>query len=307
MVFPLVDPPSRQPARPVAAASAPTSPTFSIAADDAAKLEGNSGTTAYTFTVSRTSGNGRASVDYTVAGAQPDDFDGGLYPRATVTFAKGETSKSITILIAADTVIEGDETFTLSLSNPVGGAIATGTAASTIQNDDISQVSVERASVASNGDQGDGQSDDPSISADGRYVAFYSSAANLVPDDTNGTADVFVYDRVADTTDRVSVASNADQGDNQSYDPSISADGRYIAFSSDASNLVPDDTNGTSDVFVFDRVTDTTERVSVGSNGGQGSWQPSISADGRYVAFGRAHGSPRSRLTTGSSLRTSRS
>ncbi len=100
----------------------------------------------------------------------------------------------------------------------------------------------ERVSVGSNGGQGSWQ---PSISADGRYVAFGSSAVNLVPDDTNGTSDVFVYDRVADTTERVSVDSNGGQGDNASVTPSISADGRYVAFYSSAANLVPDDTNGT--------------------------------------------------------------
>ena len=128
-----------------------------------------------------------------------------------------------------------------------------------------------------------------SISADGRYVAFISDASNLVPGDTNGVTDIFVYDRQTGTIERVSVAADGTQGNGGSCQPSISADGRYVAFSSYASNLVPGDTNGISDVFVYDRQTDTIERVSVAADGTQGnsySWQPaSISADGRYVAF----------------------
>jgi Tol biopolymer transport system component len=146
-----------------------------------------------------------------------------------------------------------------------------------------------RVSVASDGTQGNGSSAFPSISADGRYVAFVSYASNLVPGDTNGVWDIFVRDRQANTTTRVSVASDGTQGNDSSYtSPSISADGRYVAFLSFASNLVPGDTNATIDVFVRDRQTDTTTRVSLATDGTQGnsaSGWPSISADGRYVAF----------------------
>jgi Tol biopolymer transport system component len=145
-----------------------------------------------------------------------------------------------------------------------------------------------RVSVASDGTEGNGVSGLPSISADGRYVAFVSAASNLVPGDTNGKFDVFVHDRVTGQTTRVSVASDGTEGNDDSWWPSISADGRYVAFSSLASNLVPGDTNGTWDVFVHDRLTGQTTRVSVASDGTQGnngSGDPSISADGRYVAF----------------------
>jgi Tol biopolymer transport system component len=146
-----------------------------------------------------------------------------------------------------------------------------------------------RVSVASDGTQGNGESRYPSISADGRYVAFMSYASNLVPGDTNGKADVFVHDRLTGQTTRVSVASDGTQGNGDSWGwPSISADGRYVAFESSASNLVPGDTNGRADIFVHDRLTGQTTRVSVASDGTQGNnssvW-PSISADGRYVAF----------------------
>ena len=115
-----------------------------------------------------------------------------------------------------------------------------------------------------------------------------SPADNLVPGDTNGTDDVFVHDRKTGTTERVSVDSAGDQGNGGSYDPAISADGRFVAFESDADNLVPGDTNGSTDVFVHDRKTGTTERVSVDSAGNQAnsdSCEPAISADGRFVAF----------------------
>jgi Tol biopolymer transport system component len=145
-----------------------------------------------------------------------------------------------------------------------------------------------RVSVRSDGSQANGLSFDPSISAGGRFVAFYSDASNLVAGDTNGTTDVFVRDRRTGTTSRVSVRSNGDQPNDGSFTPSISADGRYVAFQSDASNLVPGDTNGEADVFVHNRTTGTTSRVSVRSDGDQAngfSYGPSISSDGRYVAF----------------------
>jgi Tol biopolymer transport system component len=128
------------------------------------------------------------------------------------------------------------------------------------------------------------------LSHDGRFVAFDANATNLVEGDTNRARDIFVRDRRGDKTTRVSVASDGSQANANSSNPSISADGRYVAFHSDATNLVPGDTNAIADVFVHDRATGTTTRVSVGSAGNQvagrfGMGAPSISADGRYVAF----------------------
>ena len=143
-------------------------------------------------------------------------------------------------------------------------------------------------SVGPAGVQGNGNSADPSISADGRYVAFESDASNLVAGDSNGREDVFVRDRKLHRTYRVSVGPAGAQGNNGSYSPSISADGRYVAFESDASNLVASDSNGYEDVFVRDLKLHKTYLVSVGPAGVQGnnfSDLPSISADGRYVAF----------------------
>ncbi|MEN6642914.1 MAG: Ig-like domain-containing protein [Armatimonadia bacterium] len=153
---------------------------------------------------------------------------------------------------------------------------------------DCTTGSTTRVSVATGGAQANGDSDRPSISADGRYVAFVSEASNLVAGDTGDFQDVFLHDRTTGTTTRVSVATGGAQANGHNFDPSISADGRYVAFSSWGSNLVAGDTNERDDVFVHDRTTGTTTRVSVATGGAQGdstSGYPSISANGRYVAF----------------------
>lgn len=145
-----------------------------------------------------------------------------------------------------------------------------------------------RASVATGGEQANGRSFFPAISADGRFVAFYSDASNLVADDTNGLRDVFVNDRRTGETARMSIDGSGAEANGDSFAPAISADGRFVTFSSAASNLVAGDTNGVDDVFVRDRQENTTTRVSVAPGGveaNRGSYSPSISADGRRVAF----------------------
>ncbi|WP_125730857.1 beta strand repeat-containing protein [Microcystis viridis] len=149
-----------------------------------------------------------------------------------------------------------------------------------------------RVSVASNGSQTGSFLDSisPTISGDGRFVAFVSEANNLVSNDTNSADDIFVHDRQTGQTTRVSVASNGAQTDSfrDSDSPVISGDGRFVAFVSRATNLVPSDTNSADDIFVHDRQTGQTTRVSVASNGTQANGDnatPSISADGRYVVF----------------------
>lgn len=151
--------------------------------------------------------------------------------------------------------------------------------------------STERVSVASDGTQGNTTSRRASISADGRYVAFGSLATTLVPGDINSSNDIFVRDRVTRTTERVSVASDGTQANADSFPcraSCISADGRYVVFVSFATNLVPGDTNGLNDIFVRDRVAQTTERVSVASDGAQAngiSRMLTMSTDGHYVVF----------------------
>jgi Tol biopolymer transport system component len=147
-----------------------------------------------------------------------------------------------------------------------------------------------RVSLRSDGKQAwGGDSDAAAISANGRYVAFASKATNLVRSDTNGKKDVFVHDRSTGKTRRVSVRSNGNQGNNHSDGPAISADGRFIAFDSLAGNLVKGDTNTEYDVFLRDRNSKKTRRVSIRSDGkqalGSDSWQAAISADGRSIAF----------------------
>jgi Tol biopolymer transport system component len=145
-----------------------------------------------------------------------------------------------------------------------------------------------RVSVGSAGVQADNSSEAPSISADGRHIVFESDASNLVPGDTNRSRDVFVHDLLTKVTSRISVGPLGVQANSDSWHPAISADGRFVAYDSFASNLVGGDTNKVHDVFEYDRLVDYTLRVSVDSNNVQAnglSQRPSISADGRYVAF----------------------
>ncbi len=146
----------------------------------------------------------------------------------------------------------------------------------------------ERVSLASDGSEGNGESSTAAISADGRFVAFYSKATNLVANDDNGLSDIFLRDRLTGMTRRMSVASDGTEADGISESVAISGNGRFVAFDSYASNLVAGDDNEESDVFVHDRITGDTECVSVASDGtlgNSGSYRPSVSEDGRWVAF----------------------
>lgn len=171
----------------------------------------------------------------------------------------------------------------------------------------------ERVSVASDESEGDEPATGSAggalgISPDGRYVVFHASFSDLVPDDTNGSSDVFLRDRELGTTERVSLAEDESEADRGSFSGDVSADGRYVTFTSSATNLVDGDTNGDPpcpfedptceltgrDIFVRDRLAGTTERVSVAddesqaeSSGGSSALNsdPGISDDGRYVVF----------------------
>ncbi|KKS17517.1 MAG: WD40 domain protein beta Propeller, partial [candidate division WWE3 bacterium GW2011_GWB1_41_6] len=147
---------------------------------------------------------------------------------------------------------------------------------------------ITRVSVATDGTAGNMRSGSSDISSDGRYVVFSSYATNLVPNDTNGAFDIFIHDKETLETSLVSVSSSGAQGGNDSTNPSISSDGRFVAFSSYAYNLVPDNWDIAPDVYVHDRETGETSRVSVSSDGvGGNDWSvlPSISVDGTLVAF----------------------
>jgi Tol biopolymer transport system component len=222
----------------------------------------------------------------------------GEAPAVETTLVRAPTAKT-TLVSVSSNGRQGDNVSSSAEVSAHGRYVAFSSAASTLVRDDTNpglDVFVHdrrtgittRVSVRSNGNQANGSSTEPSISADGRYVAFYSYAPNLVPGDTNDAADVFVHDRQTGKTTRVSLRSNGNQANRDSVAPSISAGGRFIAFNSAASNLVPGDTNGAPDVFVHDRRTGKTARVSLRSNGSQGnrdSSVPSISGQGRYVAF----------------------
>lgn len=138
------------------------------------------------------------------------------------------------------------------------------------------------------GMQGNADSENPSISADGRYVVFESDASNLVAGDTNGIRDIFLYDSAMDQTLRVSVDSAGTQANNVSSAPRVSGNGRYVVFYSAATNLVPTDTNGYTDFFIRDMQTGVTTLVSIASDGTQGNMDSlygDISSDGRYAVF----------------------
>lgn len=152
----------------------------------------------------------------------------------------------------------------------------------------------ELVSIASDGAQANRPALFPTISGDGRYIAFQSDADNLVADDTNGVSDIFLHDRQTGVTERVSLTSAGGQANDDSFTPSVSADGRYVTFTSLADNLVPGDTNDDSDVFLCDLQTGIVELLSVstageigdGPSGGLGAGAARISSDGRYVVFG---------------------
>ena len=146
-------------------------------------------------------------------------------------------------------------------------------------------------SVNGQGGTADSISDRPVISADGRFVAYQSKAADLVPGDSNTENDIFLHELATNTVTRISLGINGTQSNGGSTSPSISQDGRYVAFESLASNLVANDTTGTNgyqDIFIHDRTTAVTVRVSVSNNGAAAdkhALHPAISGDGRFVVF----------------------
>ena len=153
---------------------------------------------------------------------------------------------------------------------------------------DLQEEATERVSVPSNGGESNGSSYYPVASADGRYIVFHSDATNLVPGDTNAIRDVFLHDRDTGMTERVSVSTFGEEANAQSIAPIISPNGRFVTFDSDASNLIPSDVAGFRDSFIRDRETQTTERISLTSEGGETNRSVgggALSADGSYVGF----------------------
>jgi len=147
---------------------------------------------------------------------------------------------------------------------------------------------MQRVSLSYEFWQGNGGSLEPRIAADASCVVFSSAASNMVPGDTNSEQDIFVRDLTTHTTELISVDSSGNQGDKRSHYPDVSADGRFVAFESDATNLVPGDTNDRTDVFLRDRLAGTTIRASVGWAGNQlsrDSFSAQVTSDGQTVFF----------------------
>lgn len=148
--------------------------------------------------------------------------------------------------------------------------------------------STTRISVDSNGAQANSTSWFASVSEGGEFIAFQSGATNLVPGDTNGMSDIFVKNTITGVTEQIDVDVNGVQSNHNGWEPAITPDGRYVAYQSGATNIVPGDTNWVIDIYVYDRQTGNTEMVSVGSMGVGGnahSFHPTISDNGTKIAF----------------------
>jgi Tol biopolymer transport system component len=144
---------------------------------------------------------------------------------------------------------------------------------------------IQRVSVNSAGAQAPQGGTEAALSGDGRFVAFTSSASNLAPNDQNNVADVFLRDLVLGTTERVSVGTGGYEGNSSSGKAVLSFDGRFVAFESRSTNFDLTDMSFDTDVFVRDRLLDTTTRVSADALGNGNAATPSLSSDGRFVAF----------------------
>jgi hypothetical protein len=215
---------------------------------------------------------------------------------------KGSEAAVSRISLSSAGAASNGRTFTVHLSGDARFVVFTSAGSNLVAGDtnavtdvfvrDLERSTTERVNVSSSGAQANGSTSGATISDDGRYVAFTSLATNLVAGDTNNANDVFVRDRVNGTTERVSVSSGGAQGDQQSAGAAMSADGRFVAWGSGATNLVPGDTNATYDGFIRDRQAGTTERFNVSSSEAQAesgvtTWYggQAISDDGRYVSF----------------------
>jgi Tol biopolymer transport system component len=270
--------------------------TVSIAASWTYRAEGFTGSVPFTFVVTRTGdASTTESVDWAVTGAGPnpamaDDFAGGALPAGTVTFAPGETSKTVTVAVQANSAAEPEEGFTVGLSNASAGLMIDRATASATIIDEVGTrfvVSIDPVALLSND-----STLSPIFSPDGLKVAFQGFADNLVPGDTNDDPDFFVKDLVTGAIVRVSTDSAGNQAlgdvDNNSDQIRFSPDSTKVIFGSRATNLVAGDTNGKQDIFVKDLTTGEITRVSTDAAGAQAddeSHQPMFSPDGTKVVF----------------------
>ncbi len=185
-------------------------------------------------------------------------------------------------------VISGDGRFVAFVSAATNLVPGANTGLEEIYLYDRTHGSLQWVSAPLSGSANDGVSGEPAISADGNWVAFSSNSTQLVPADTEGWRDIFLWNRSSNAIERVSVAQTGYGADSLSYAPALSADGRFIVFWSLASDLVADDTNSWSDIFLRDRLNGTLQRVNLSTTGEQAggpSNEPAISADGRFIVF----------------------
>jgi len=267
-------------------------PRLSIA--DARVLEGKSGSKSLAFTASLTTPS-VIPVSFNVATSDGTAVAGVDYTSTTLTgisIAPGQVSTVVNIPILGDTIPEANEWFALTLGNVLGATLSDESVTGQILNDDGTMLVSAPQDPTS--PLADNYSTEAAITPDGRFVAFSSRANNLSFPFTPGSSptqyDVYVRDTINGTTTLVSAAIGGGRGNLDSSDPSISDDGRYVVFVSNASNLVANDSyNRHYDVFRRDMLTGTTELVTVpfdGVGGGNDdSSGPKISGNGRHVVF----------------------
>jgi hypothetical protein len=231
------------------------------------------------------------ATDFTGAGFPTPgalDADNQLHAVTWNQLLPGNYAGSYYVLAKIDQLSKVDETTSDADLTINGNNVWFDTSATRIALQPTSFPTIYLATVTTGGVSADKYSDNPSVSADGRYTAFISDATNLGTGDTNGVRDVFLFDNQTSLVRRLNLSQQGAQANGASSNPAISGNGRYVAFASDATNLVFGDTNGFTDIFVVDTITGAISRDSVTSAGGQAngsSFRPAISSDGRYVAF----------------------
>lgn len=267
--------------------------------------------TSRTDRVSKTAGGSEASDASSSPSASADgryvafasnalNLAGGDTNEAMDVFLRDNQTGTTTLVSRTAAGIPGNRGSTHPAVSGDGRYVAFGSAAGDLMLGDTNNLpdvfvyncqtgAMERVNIPAGGGQATGGgSGNPQISADGRYVVYESSATNLVAGDTNGSSDVFIRDRTAGTTARVSLTSGGLQATGSSSTADVSDNGRYVVFHSTAANLVAGDTNGTTDVFIRDRTAATTTRASVSTGGTQAnglSGSPRITGDGSRVVF----------------------
>ncbi len=245
---------------------------------------------------SRISADGR----YVVYGSQSTDIVSGITNanNGYIFRYDRQTNTTLHVSIASDggepngfnslPDVSDDGRFVVFVSNATNLIVADTNNQHDIFLRDVQNNITTRISLDSAGSESNGFSNSPKISADGRYIVFQSLASNLIAADNNGATDIFLHDTTDDSTIRISVDSFANEANGSSDTTVISADGRYIAYRSSASNLVAGDSNGNSDIFRFDTVTLQTLRVNTDAGGVEAndhSYYPSISNDGTLLSF----------------------